>query len=154
MKSTIDARKIYQDNAVQGAAPIDLVVILYDAAIEDMRRALAAMKKSEIEARTAAVQHAFIILQQLQGTLDFERGGSSARQFEQFYNVVRAKLLEAQLQSSPELMQQQIRCLSEVRDCWLQAKRMLQPRQGSGAVLASVAASNAEEPISASEWNA
>jgi flagellar protein FliS len=154
MKSTIDARKIYQDNAVQGAAPIDLVVILYDAAIEDMRRALAAMKKSEIEARTAAVQHAFIILQQLQGTLDFERGGSSARQFEQFYNVVRAKLLEAQLRSSPELMQQQIRCLSEVRDCWLQAKRMLQPRQGSGAVLASVAASNAEEPISASEWNA
>jgi flagellar protein FliS len=156
MKSTIDARRIYQDNAVQGAAPIDLVVILYDAAIEDMRRSLTAMKKGEIEARTAAVQHALIILQQLQGTLDFERGGSSARQFEQFYNLVRAKLLEAQLRSSPELMQQQIRFMSEVRDCWLQAKRMLQPRQGSGAVIAPAAASNASanDPMSASEWNA
>ncbi len=156
MKSTIDARKIYQDNAVQGAAPIDLVIILYDAAIEDMRRALTAMKKGEIEARTAAVQHALIILQQLQGTLDFERGGSSARQFEQFYNLVRAKLLEAQLRSSPELMQQQTRFMSEVRDCWLQAKRMLQPRQGSGAVIAPAAAGNAEanDRMSASEWNA
>ena len=154
MKSTIDARKIYQDNAVQGATPIDLVVILYDAAIEDMRRALTAMGQGEIEVRTAAAQHALIVLQQLQGTLDFERGGSSARQFEQFYNVIRAKLLEAQLRGSPELMQQQIRFMSEVRDCWLQAKRMLQPRQGSGAVLASAAASNTDGQMSASEWNA
>ena len=156
MKSTIDARKIYQDNAVQGAAPIDLVVMLYDAAIDDMRRAQAAMKKGEIEARSAAVQHAFIILQQLQGTLDFERGGSSARQLEQFYNVIRAKLLEAQLRSSPELLQQQTRYMSEVRDCWLQARRMLQPRQGSGAVLAPASASNANdnEQMSASDWNA
>ena len=38
-----------------------------------------------------------MVLQQLQGTLDFEHGGGAARQFEQFYNLVRAKLLEAQM---------------------------------------------------------
>ena len=72
-----------------------------------------------------------MVLQQLQGTLDFERGGSAAKQFEQFYNLVRAKLLEAQMRGSADLMQQQIRYMSEVRDCWVQARRMLEPRPGA-----------------------
>src|SRR6201995_1623233 len=111
MKSILEARPTYQDNAVRGATPIDLVVMLFDSAIQDMRRSLAAMQKNDVEARTAGIQHALIVLQQLQGTLDFERGGSAARQFEQFYNVIRGKLLEAQLRSSPDLMQQQIRSM-------------------------------------------
>ncbi len=53
MKTIVDARQIYQDSAVRGATPIDLVVLLYDSAIEDMRRALAAMKNGDIEARSA-----------------------------------------------------------------------------------------------------
>jgi len=137
MKTIVDARRIYQDSAVRGATPMELVILLYDSAIEDMRRALTAMNKSDIEARGNEISHALIVLQQLQGTLDFERGGSAARQFEQFYNLVRAKLLEAQMRGSTELMQQQIRYMSEVRDCWAQARRMLEP--GPNTAAASVA---------------
>jgi flagellar secretion chaperone FliS len=151
MKTIVDARHIYQDSAVRGATPIELVVVLYDAAIEDMRSALSAMQKSDIEARANKISHALIILQQLQGTLDFEHGGSAAKQFEQFYNVVRAKLLEAQMRSSPDLVQQQIRYMSEVRDCWTQAKRLLQ-LQPSGAT--AVASASTGEGGSNSEWSA
>jgi flagellar protein FliS len=139
MKTIVDARRIYQDTAVRGANPIELVIVLYDAAIEDMRSALAAMRKSDIEVRAGKISHALIVLQQLQGTLDFERGGSAAKQFEQFYNLVRAKLLEAQMRGSTELMQQQIRYMSEVRDCWVQAKRILQPQPGALTPAASTA---------------
>ena len=127
---------------------MELVVLLYDSAIEDMRRALTAMKTSDIEARGNEISHALIVLQQLQGTLDFERGGSAARQFEQFYNLVRAKLLEAQMRGSCELMQQQIRYMSEVRDCWAQARRMLEP--GPNAAAASIATSEG----GANKWSA
>ncbi len=151
MKTIIDARKIYQDSAVRGAAPIELVVILYDAAIEDMRSALAAMQQSDAETHAHKIAHALIVLQQLQGTLDFERGGSAARQFEQFYNLLRAKLLEAQMRRSPELMQQQIRYLSEVRDCWMQAKRILQP---GTSVASTPAAGSVTEGGPKSEWSA
>jgi len=151
MKTIVDARRIYQDASVRGATPIELVVVLYDAVIEDMRRALTAMKQGDIEARAAKVNHALIVLQQLQGTLDFEHGGSAARQFEQFYNLVRAKLLEAQIRRSPEVMQQQIRYMSEVRDCWMQAKRILQPRQDGPASLPSVSAGDGGPK---SEWSA
>jgi flagellar secretion chaperone FliS len=130
MKSISDAKHMYQDSAVRGATPIELVILLYDAAIDDMRRAMSAMQSSDIETRSNQIAHALIILQQLQGTLDFERGGGAARQFEQFYNLTRAKLLEAQLRGSLDLIRQQVRAMSEVRDCWAEAKRMLQPATG------------------------
>jgi flagellar protein FliS len=149
MKTTVDARRGYQESAVRGATPIELVILLYDSAIEDMRRALTAMQNSEIENRSVQIAHALMVLQQLQGTLDFERGGSAARQFEQFYNLVRAKLLEAQIRGSSELMSQQIRSMSEVRDSWAQAKRLLEPVSGpSPAPAASL------EGGSTAEWSA
>jgi len=151
MKTIVDARQIYQDTAVRGATPIELVIVLYDAAIEDMRRAMTAMQGSDVEARTRQVSHALMVLQQLQGTLNFEQGGSAARQFEQFYNLIRAKLLEAQMRGSSELMQQQIRYMSEVRDCWTAAKRLLQPAPVATPAVASVSAA---EGGSKSKWSA
>ncbi len=149
MKNIAEAKQMYQDGAVRGATPIDLVVILYDSAIEDMRRAITAMQQGDVETRALKIGHALMVLQQLQGTLDFQRGGKAAQHFEQFYSLVRAKLLEAQMRSSLELMREQIRYFSEVRDCWVQAKRLLQPRTGPGAA----AAGNAEEGAK-SEWTA
>ena len=89
MKNTLEAKLAYRESAVRGATPIELVVILFDAALDDMRRAVAATQAGDIEERSTAIRHAMLVLQQLQGTLDFEKGGQVARQFEQFYNLVR-----------------------------------------------------------------
>ena len=152
MKTIVDARRIYQETALRGATPIELVIALYDTAIEDMRRALSAMHLNDIETRAQQIGHALIVLQQLQGTLDFERGGSAARQFQQFYSLIRAKLLEAQIRCAPEMVQEQLRYFSEVRDCWVQAKRLLQPAIDSAAPTAGGA--GASLGGSRSEWNA
>lgn len=151
MKNMVDAKQTYQDSAVRGATPIELVIVLYDSAIQDLRRALAAMEGSDVETRSTAINHSLMILQQLQGTLDFERGGGPARQFEQFYNVIRAKILEAQMRGSPELMRQQLRSMTEVRDCWIEAERLLQPAaEATGSVMAAAAMEGSPR----SEWNA
>jgi len=149
MRNTMDARRLYRETSVRGATPVELVVILYDTALEDMRSALAAMQRGDIEGRTHHISHALIVLQQLQGTLDFERGGAAARQFEQFYSLVRAKLLEVQIRCSPELMQEQMRYFSEVRDCWLEANRALLKPKSPGAA-------NEDLNVQAgkNEWNA
>jgi flagellar protein FliS len=156
MKNPADVKLSYQESAVCGATPIQLVVILYDAAIEDIRRALAAMKTVDIEARAAALRHALLVLQQLQGTLDFEKGGTAAKQFEQFYNLIRAKLLEAQMRNSCQLMQQQVQFMVEVRDCWMQAEAQLKPKPREAPPVATIASEMvaAGERGSTSEWNA
>jgi flagellar secretion chaperone FliS len=152
MKNIEEARRFYHETAARGATPIELVVMLYDKALEDMRQALTAMLQSAIESRSKHIGHALIVLQQLQGTLDFEHGGVAARQFEQFYNLVRAKLLESQMRNSAELLREQIRYVSEVRNCWLEANRVLQPRLVPGTMPAAGAA--AAEGSVKSEWDA
>ena len=156
MKNALEAKLTYRENAVRSATPIELVVILFDAALDDMRRANAAIQATDVEERAQAIRHAMLILQQLQGTLDFEKGGQVARQFEQFYNLIRAKLLESQLRNSAELMQQQIQFMSEVRDCWLEAERQLKPKPLAPTVIAapSAAKSVLAEGGPTAEWNA
>ena len=156
MKNTLQAKLAYRENAVRGATPLELVVILFDAALDDMRRALSAMQASDFEQRATAIRHAMLVLQQLQGTLDFEKGGQVARQFEQFYNLVRAKLLESQLRNSPEMMQQQIHFMAEVRDCWVEAEKQLQPKTTAPAAMTAPPPSQGgfEDGGSTAEWNA
>jgi flagellar secretion chaperone FliS len=156
MKNTSEAKRAYRENAVRGATPIELVVILFDTAIDDMRRAASAIQSGDIEERATATRHAMLVLQQLQGTLDFEKGGPVAKQFEQFYNLIRGKLLESQMRNSAELIQQQIQFMSEVRECWMQAEKQLQPKPNPGPSTAAIAAASAgaEEGRPTSEWNA
>ncbi len=156
MKNTLEAKLAYRENAVRGATPIELVVILFDAAIDDMRKAITAIKSADIEGQATAIRHAMLILQQLQGTLDFEKGGQVAKQFEQFYNLVRAKVLEGQLRNSAEMLQQQIRFMSEVRECWVQAEKRLQSKPNPGPAVATIAPARApvEDGGPTSEWNA
>jgi flagellar secretion chaperone FliS len=156
MKNTLEAKLTYRENAVRTATPIELVVILFDAAIADMRRAVSAIQASDVEERANAVRHAMLILQQLQGTLDFEPGGQVARQFEQFYNLIRAKLLESQLRNSPELIGQQIQFMSEVRDCWVEAKKRIEPQPAAPLAIPSrgIAQGGLDDGGPTAEWNA
>ena len=151
MNKRWDAGRIYQSSAIQGATPIELVILLYDAVIQDLGRALAAMRSGEIERRTTEVGHALLVLQQLQGTLDFERGGSAARQFEQFYNLVRAKILEAQMRGSAELLREQFRYLSEVRECWIEVQSRSQAQSSPASV---TDAAMQEIEMKRGEWRA
>ena len=156
MHNALEAKLTYRENAVRSATPIELVVILFDAALDDLRRAASAIHSSNVEERAAAVRHAMLILQQLQGTLDFDKGGQVARQFEQFYNLIRAKLLESQLRNSAELMQQQIQFMSEIRECWAEAERQLKPKPlVTTVIVAPAAARNVlEDGGPTAEWNA
>jgi flagellar protein FliS len=155
MKNTVEAKLAYRENAVRGASAIELVVVLFDVAIDDMRRAACAIQTGDIEERAQAIRHAMLVLQQLQGTLDFERGGEVARYFEQFYNLIRGNLLESQLRNSPQLMRQQIQFMAEVRDCWILAEKQVQPKPSpdSSAIVSSTRVSG-EDGGPASEWNA
>ena len=74
----MDARSSYRETVARGASPVRLVICLYEQAIEDLRRAVIAQEKGDIEARTRGINHALIVVAQLQGSLDMERGGEVA----------------------------------------------------------------------------
>lgn len=110
----------YLRAAAQNATPAGLVIILYDLLIHDLEQAIAAFAERDIERRSTEIKHAFLVLQQLEGSLDMENGGDAAKHFSAFYSALRSKIFEAQLKASSELLKRQIELVLEVRQAWQQ----------------------------------
>lgn len=110
----------YREAAVRGAGQVELVVMLYDILFDDIRRAIASIRARNIESRTAEIKHALGVLEHLQGTLNFEQGGEAARTMDRLYSIVRAKLLEAHIKASEEILQRQLDLLAPIREAWKQ----------------------------------
>jgi|SRR5579864_6069270 len=146
----MDPSRAYREAAVRGATSVRLVTLLYEQAIEDLRRALTAHARGDIEGRTREISHAMLVLGHLQATLDQERGGQVATNLEKFYIQVRAALLEAQCRQSTKTIEQQISHLMLVRDAWEQVER------ANTAALAPLAPSSTPEPSlhSTTDWKA
>jgi len=122
----------YREASVAGASPVRLVILLYEQAIEDLRRALAAHARSDIEGRTGELNHAILVIGHLQATLDHEKGGKVAENLMRFYEQVRGKLVEAQCQQSAAGIEQQLAHLMEVRHAWFTVERQLAPTSKDG----------------------
>jgi flagellar secretion chaperone FliS len=119
----MDARSTYREAVVRGASPVRLVICLYEQAIEDLRGARLALEKGDIEERTRKINHALMVIAQLQRSLDMERGGRVAKNLESFYNVLRTGLFEAQVRQSESLLEQQISQLALVREAWQEVEQ-------------------------------
>jgi flagellar protein FliS len=167
----MDAKFSYREAAVRGASPIRLVICLYEQAIEDLRRAVLALEKGDVAARTREINHALKVIGQLQGSLDMERGGEVAKNLVSFYGALRAGLNEAQARQSSRILEQQISQLATVHEAWLEVERVTAPGAdrgaASGAVASIPAAASAPVAVNASvgveapaekrsfaEWNA
>lgn len=131
-KSMKDAQTIYREAALRGATPVGLVVLLYEQVVQDLQRALAAIKQNSIQQRTREINHAIAILGQLNGTLDMEKGGQVALNLRHFYEDAKNNLVLAQAQVSSEIIRGQITDLLELREAWCEVNRRLEQPSNSG----------------------
>jgi flagellar protein FliS len=119
----MNAGKLYKEIDVHSSGPVGLVLTMYDMLIADLHRAIGALRDGDIERRSSEVKHALDVLQHLQGSLDFKHGGEAANNLDTLYAIVRAKVLQAHMQSSAALMQAQIELIAGVRDAWRELER-------------------------------
>jgi flagellar secretion chaperone FliS len=153
----MNPRLSYREAAVRGASPVRLVILLYEQAIEDLRRALAAHQHSDIEGRTQQINHAILVLGHLQSTLDKDKGGSVAQNLERFYNQVRSALVDAQYRQSTAALQEQITYLMQVHDAWCEVERRESERSNSGSEISTnltTALPPEKDECLFTEWNA
>jgi flagellar protein FliS len=121
----MDAIQAYRESEITGDNPVHLVVLLYDQLLRDLHRALDAFAKQDTPRRCQELDHALVVLAQLQGTLNLESGGDVAQNLDHFYHLVRDNLLRASLEVSPELLEKQRRQVLAVREAWLEVERQL-----------------------------
>jgi flagellar protein FliS len=94
--------------------------MLYDGAIAGLQRAITAIAAHDIEKKCAHLNRALAIIAQLEGTLDFERGGEVAQTLKQFYVHARARVLQANIQDSHDILAALVQQFLTIREAWEQ----------------------------------
>jgi flagellar biosynthetic protein FliS len=113
----------YRQTSARGTSPVGLVVKLYDAILEDFRRASDALAEGNVERRTAAVNHALLIIAELEGVLDDNPSPVIARQLRGFYSVTRSMIVEANVRASRERFEKLAGLYVPLRQAWQQVEQ-------------------------------
>jgi flagellar secretion chaperone FliS len=125
MMDQYSAASAYQKSAAHGASAVGQVVSLYDTILRDFRRALTAIEAGNIEARVFELNHALTVIGELQGVLDFQRGGEAAVVLERFYNVTRPMIVDANVCVSGKVIVELIEMYQTMRQAWDQVEQKL-----------------------------
>ena len=113
----------YRKRAVEGSSPVGLVVLLYGGAITGLMRAISAIDANNIEKRVNELNKVLAILAELEGTLDFEKGGAVADQLKKYYVVLRSQVLEASIKNSKTILEELVKNMSGIKEAWQQVER-------------------------------
>jgi flagellar protein FliS len=110
----------YRRTAIEGASSIGLMIALLDTLVCDFRRASSALRKNDIETRCKELNHALLVIGRLESWLDLKNGGEPAQNLSRFYAYLRAKMMEASVNKTPEVLDAQIKMIVYVRSAWQQ----------------------------------
>jgi flagellar protein FliS len=146
----MDAAAAYKRRALESASPIGLIVLLYQAACQNLRRAIAAVEAGDIETRTAALNQVLAIIAELNAALDFERGVEVARQFARFYHVAQRTVLDASFRQAAAPLRELLDSFTQVQAAWQRADA-LPPGASSVEHAGALAASSQQERVA---WQA
>lgn len=110
----------YRKQAVTGASPVGLVVMLYDGALRFMEAGKASIKNRDLEAQDRNLQRAQKIVLHLMGTLDHDNGGEISTNLLSLYTYVLDQLVKANIYDQADRVDEAIRTFSELRQGWAQ----------------------------------
>jgi flagellar protein FliS len=108
----------YQQQAVAGMNPVELIVALYDGMVRFLYQAIAATESHNRQDRRAAIARVLEILMHLQSRLRMDVGGNSAKALSEFYTAIFALCLDGSRLESEDRFREAIGCIRDVREAW------------------------------------
>ncbi len=110
----------YYETHVQSRSPLELVVMLYDGALQSLAQAADAMERQDMARKGDALSRALAIVAELQSTLNLQEGGEVAAELDRLYSHVTERLIEANVQRQATPIREVVRLLTPLRDAWAQ----------------------------------
>jgi flagellar biosynthetic protein FliS len=111
----------YRKTAIQGTSGFGLLIAIFDALAEDLRRAAQAERSNDLEKRCRETNHAVYIIGFLEDRLLHGDGGPLADQLRAFYRTLRRKLFQAQIDRSAEQFEELMTAVLKIREAWQKA---------------------------------
>lgn len=135
----------YRRMAAQTATPGQLVLMLFDGAINFLERAAKGFELEDpLEFNTTInnnILKAQAIINELNASLDMEAGGELAANLRRLYEYMDYRLTESNRTKTPEELQEVIQRLGVIRDAWAEMiRRQNQSQENASPALASMIA--------------
>ena len=108
----------YQEIEIKTATPVELVVLLYDAAIASLQKAHEHLVSRNIQKRTRCLNKATSILTELQANLNFEKGSDISPSLDRLYQYMKGRISQANLHQDAAPLNEVVKLLSDLRAAW------------------------------------
>lgn len=111
--------KIGMETGVLAASPNKLIIMLYEGAISACHSAEGYMLNKDIAEKGAMLSKAISIIESgLRLSLDKKAGGDIAESLDALYAYMSKRLMTANIQNKPELIQEVIKLLTDLKGAW------------------------------------
>lgn len=108
----------YQQTQVMTSSRVQIVVLLYDAAIQSIELARAGIESNNLKKKGRFMGRAISIIGELNSVLDFEQGGEIARSLHRLYEYMLSELIAANARNEAQRLDSPLRCLATLREGW------------------------------------
>jgi flagellar protein FliS len=113
-----NAANAYQHTQVMTANQVQLIVLLYDSAIQSLELAREGILTNNYKDKARFLDRSMAIVGELDSVLDFERGGEIARSLHRLYDYMIQQCIQANLRHNGKHLDGPIRCLTTLREGW------------------------------------
>ena len=105
--------------SVAAADPHQLIVMLMDGALERIAGARGAMANDVPALKVRMIHRVIEIIAELRASLDFQAGGVIAANLGDLYDYCSQRLMTANVENRPELLDEVGNLLREIRGAWI-----------------------------------
>jgi len=115
----------YKKNKVITASGTELIVQLYDEVVRNIKIAREVLGKDnkllfdDIKSKSKAINKSVNIITELANVLDMEKGGEIAVNLGKLYEFINMRLLNANVNNDPVMLDDALRVLNELREAWV-----------------------------------
>jgi flagellar secretion chaperone FliS len=110
----------YREVAVKTANPLQLVVMLYDAAICALKEARDHINHKNIAGRSRSLNKCISIISELQVCLDLKAGGEIAGSLDRLYDYIKRRIFCANVDQSLQPLVEVEVLLENLRSAWIE----------------------------------
>lgn len=109
----------YLETEVLTASPSKLIIMLYDGALNFLKRLEGLDYLKNLETKSYNINKAYAIISELQSTLNMEYNEISEPLFA-MYNYMQRRLMDANMNNDPSVISEVKTLLGELKDSWVQ----------------------------------
>lgn len=111
-------RTVGTHGGIESADPHRLVQMLMDGALEKISTAKGFMLRGAIAEKGAQISWAIAIIDGLRAALNKDQGGAIAQNLEDLYDYMGRRLLQANLENKPEMLDEVCNLMLEIKSAW------------------------------------